>query len=373
MSTEFLDCQKCGTSNLPEAPYCFRCRSALGSPEPERCGRCGTEVVGSQIVVCPTCGASLEKSRQLPRPTVFARAVSAPSVFTPTISAPTASASTVPLNELPPSSIPFAATSAPTTYDYVAAAPRPKLRRLRYVILSGVVAAVVVVALLLATGVISLHQASSPATVTFGPPFTDAQAISPGISAQTSAKDGPWSPTAIVGIVANVDSTSSASTKSVGATGCSTVWSASKSTVAPATPSDAGPGQASWWMLASSDASGDVLLTLVTNVDGSIQGGNIVILSGSCTSTFTKSGGLSSSAVSSSAAIDSANAAGGSTFLTGHPGSTEEMFLIGSYWDILYTTCAVNASGGSGTVFSVVVYAQNATVAENLGTSSTSC
>ncbi len=177
----------------------------------------------------------------------------------------------------------------------------------------------------------------------------------------------------IVGFGTGENSTSNTTSQLVGALGCSSVWSASKSLLAPATPTDATPGQVSWWVLVSSDTAGDVLLTLVTNTGGSIHGADIVILSGSCTSTFTEFGGILSSAVDSSTAVQSADAAGGSTFLSEHPGATEELVLAGSYWAIDYTTCTPDSTGGTGTQFAVALYAENGTVGENLGTTPTSC
>jgi len=228
-----------------------------------------------------------------------------------------------------------------------------------------------VLVVLWATGVI-FPRATSAAT-TFGDPLRSSQAITAATSAQASAQDGPWTLDSMVGVGVSQSSSSGSTAQELGEQGCSTVWATSTSSVVPATPSSAPAGLVSWWVVASNDTAGDLLLTLVTNVSGTVQAANIVILSGSCTTTFTGAGEMPTSVIDSSTAVATANAAGGSTFLADNAGAAEDLTILGPYWVIIYTTCSFYEPTGTGSEFAIALYATNGTVYRSATTGPMSC
>ncbi|MGP8078775.1 MAG: hypothetical protein ACLQD8_00645 [Thermoplasmata archaeon] len=260
--------------------------------------------------------------------------------------------------------------AAPPIYD-LGFSPPQKSRRLLYVVVSVLAVVAVAVILVLASGVIS-PPGSSPG-VTFGSPLRSSQAISAGNTAKAFAEDGPWTLYSIIGVGTDRSSSSGSTAQSLGEQGCTTVWATSTSSVVPATASGAPAGQVAWWVLGYDNAAGDLLLSLATNLSGTVQVSNLVILSGSCTSVFTKFGPIPASVIDSTTAASTANTAGGSAFLSDYPGSTVDMEMIGEYWVILYSTCGYYGSGGTGTEFEFGIYDTNGTALPGGGTSPTSC
>jgi len=238
------------------------------------------------------------------------------------------------------------------------------------VVAAAVVAVVIVVAIIVIAGV--LHPVAQSTVTTYGTPLLYSQAAGPAESAQATMEDGPWTAVAVLGISTGTSVLSGSASQGLGS-GCTPIWSNSSSFVVPATPSNATAGKVSSWIVASQNGTGAVLLTFVSSLTGGVVAANVILMTGSCTSTFREFGVIPGSVIDSSTAVAKANAAGGSSFLAHYSATTEMIGILGPYWEILYSTCSFYAPSGSGTQFADVLYAGNGTTFGDEGTTGVSC
>jgi hypothetical protein len=232
--------------------------------------------------------------------------------------------------------------------------PRRRFRRRKVVALFGILATVLVAALVIAAVLLFLPRPA--AGTTYGYPLAYSQFIVPASSAQRTMPNGPWTPNVAIGL-ASVES-SVVSWADLGAPlGCSTDWSAPASVVMPATPPSTKAGLASAWFLVSSNVGGEVLLSVVTDVTGTVVADNLSIISGSCTTNFTQYGPIPSSVVDSPVVAAKANLDGGTAFLANRTGVAEEYGILGPQWVVLYSTCSFYSPEGSGDQFVALYWA----------------
>jgi len=215
-----------------------------------------------------------------------------------------------------------------------------------------VVAAIVVLAVLL----LSNPFQSSGSSVGAGTPVPYSQAVPVAIAKGQGAPGGPWTIVAAtgIGVASGISDSSPASFSGSGCT-FSTPSGGSTVTTVLGTPSNATPGEVSSWVFFAKNASSNAILLLDVS-DG--QASLWALVSGcSGVSTFTGMSGISASGVVDSTTVAAAfNAAGGSAFLSNHTSVTHFFFLLvassategTSFWEVSYTTCALTATGGSG-------------------------
>lgn len=218
-----------------------------------------------------------------------------------------------------------------------------------------VVAAIVVVAVLVPA---HLSPSVAPSQGVTGTPMLYSQMTGPAATAQASRPGGPWTPEAALGLGLGQGFSGTGGLVD----GCTELWENSSTITIPATPSNATAGKLSAWLLASVNGSGDVLLTIVTEVSGPIAASNGVVLQGSCTSAYTKLGAIPSSVVDSSVVATDAESLGGSLFLSTHSGVTTLVGVLGTYWEVEYTTCSLLDPSGTGALFGALFYATNGTL-----------
>jgi len=255
----------------------------------------------------------------------------------------------------------------PSGYSY-APPPEPPPRRKRGVLLA--VVAVVVVVVVIAAAWATLARSSSHWTPAItGKPMLYSQAITPAHATQATEAGSPWTVYAVFGL----GMSQSASGGGGLINGCSTVWENSSTFTLPATPSNATGGQVAGWIVLSGDAAGNMLMTFVNDLSGTIVASNAIVFSGSCTSTFKEFGAATTSPVDSSTVVASAGSHGGSNFLSGHSGATTILALLGPYWEVEYTTCSFLYPSGSGTQYVGIFYAGNGTLFDNVGVTSGAC
>ena len=231
--------------------------------------------------------------------------------------------------------------------------------------MAGVVAVVVIVVLASA-----LHASSttSPPNVV-GTPVSESVIVGPAVKATSSVAGGPWTMDAVVGMGL------ASSYSGVGGliSGCSTTWENSSVIEIPSTPSTATPGDVAFWLVALTNASGDLLLVDANDVSGTLVASNAVVVHGSCTSAFTRLGAVPSSVEDSPTIAAAAGPLGGTSFLQDNSGATVWLELLGTWWIVMYTACNLMSPSGSGSTFMAAFYATNGTLVENLGTSQVSC
>jgi hypothetical protein len=239
-----------------------------------------------------------------------------------------------------------------------------------------VVAAAVVVAVLFFTGVFSSHSSSSVGT---GTPVSFSDAAEVASSQGASITGAPWSVVAAdgLGIPSGV---SEPNWEFVGSSGCTftPVPGGSAQVTILGTPANSVAGDVATWVFFEKNASTNViLLSAVSN--GALA--PLVLVTGCSTvGTFAGLSAVSASnVVDSTAVAASFNENGGSSFLSYHPGATEMFILIGnststpSAWDVEYSTCALTASGGSGSWLSGYYDASNGNVVTGPTSGSGSC
>jgi hypothetical protein len=234
-------------------------------------------------------------------------------------------------------------------------APAPKRRRGLLVPIIAVVVAIGVVGAVVYELSLRAHSGSAPNVV--GTPIPSSQALGPGETAQSKYGGGPWSLYDAFGYG------TSRSVLSTGgpATGCQTTWENTSVFTLPSTPSNATAGEVSGWFLVSGNSGGSILLTLVTDVGGTIQAANAVEVTGSCVATFVYFGKVPSGVVSSTVVATATGPIGGTNFLSAHSGASVLLILLGIYWEVEYTTCSLFAPSGSGENFTALFYATNGT------------
>jgi hypothetical protein len=261
--------------------------------------------------------------------------------------------------------------------DYGPVPPPP--RRKGGWIAAGVLAAVavVVVVLLVLSGILHVGSSSGGASAGTGPvgtPVLYSAAVSSARSAQTSAIDGPWTIEAMEGFGTDDGVSGISGEGDLSISGCTTVWTTSASISAPATPSNATAGELGFWFALSENRTGATLLTIVDDLgSGGVTATNAVILTGGCVSEALEFGPIVSSAVDSSTAVTVADENGGSSFLGGHAGVTTLLLQAGAEWIVIYTTCGLYATGGTGTEWGDTMYAANGTQIAAVGPTPSTC
>jgi hypothetical protein len=268
-----------------------------------------------------------------------------------------------PFGDAPPVATPYGTPSTAFLPEL------PRRSRKRWVVMGTIVAVVIVVVIIVLAGV--LHSAVQPAGATYGTPLLYSQVTGPAALAQGTMKDGPWAPVDVLGLSTGASGVSVPGSQGVG--GCTSVWTNSSTFVVPATPSNATAGQVSTWIVASQNATGAVLLTLVSSVNHGIVAANVVLMTGTCTATFREFGAIPGSVIDSSTAVSEANAGGGSSFLAQYSAPTKLLGILGPYWTILYSTCSYYSPSGSGNEFEDFLYAVNGTTFDDAGTTAVNC
>jgi hypothetical protein len=232
---------------------------------------------------------------------------------------------------------------------------------------SVLVAVGVVVALLLHA--FPLPSSGGSSSVRFGTPLEYSQVIGPAEAAQAGRTGGPWTADDALGYDLSQSYTGAGGL----VTNCTTVWENSSPVVFPATAAGASPGSVAAWIVLSVNSTGALLLTTVTELSGAVVGSNGIVVEGSCTGTFTEFGAIPASVVDSGVVATAALAAGGSSFLTSHPGAEGYLGLFGPVWDVIYTTCSPFGTSGTGEEFSAGFYATNGTLLLTLGPGAVPC
>jgi hypothetical protein len=232
---------------------------------------------------------------------------------------------------------------------------------------------VLVVVVLVLSGVLSSHGASTSAASS----FTDSR--NPAQAAASAAAGGPWSLLLVVGVATQGAYSGSVSNiteiaGSVSGSPCSY----SPSPGAPSTISSDGVGNvsqgiASAWVYLYSNSSGSVLLVSVTNGVAAVVG---TLAGSSCNLAESGFSPIASAGIidSTTASMD-AGAAGGYEFLSVHPSANATLVLIGGYtihdttigatWAVEYLSCALSGAGPvSAPAFVAVLSATTGTIIE---------
>jgi len=248
------------------------------------------------------------------------------------------------------------------------------------VVVAVVVVVVVVVVALVASGV--LTPSSSHGQGVTGTPLSYSQVASEGAQGilNQSSTSGPvgWTLVAVEGLGLTT-SASGSNAQATAGSGCAATPAsgAPSSTILPATPTGSPSGTAAVWVFLATGSGGDLLFYVVTQAASY----PLFVLSGSCTDTYDELGNLSGySVVDSTVVAASANAAGGSAFLSSNPNSLQAYALFGPglsgssvpYWAVEYNTCDFSTSG-TGTIWASIYNAENGSVVTSPLTESTSC
>ena len=241
---------------------------------------------------------------------------------------------------------------------------RPARRRWLVPVLVTVVAVAVVLAALVATGILPLSHSSNSgpgATPTFQGAASEAQ---PSANAQPH---GPWSPAAGVGIrlplaltLPTVNITQYLSDLNA-AVGCevSLLGSPPTQEVLDGTPGSASPGAAAFWVVMFVNGTGGALGVMV---NGGVATPLFSVTGNStCREYLDALAPFPAGSPDSPAIVAAVNASGGSTFLSEHPNATEvfvglSAVIIQPTWEVVYTTCSPTVVPG------VTGYEYNATV-----------
>ena len=280
-----------------------------------------------------------------------------------------------PSTPAPPSpGLPPPTTVAPTPGVFPVYPPTPKRNWIWIAVIA--VAAVVVVAVLVLGGVFNSHGSSSIGT---GTPAPFSSAVGVASSQGASSPGAPWTVVAAYGI-GIPNGLSEPNWQFVGSSGCTftPVPSGSATVTILGTPANTAAGEVATWVFFEKNASGNVImLSAVSN--GAFS--PLVLVSGCSTvGTF-----VALSAVSASVDVDSTTVAtsfdtsGGSSFLASHAGATETFILVGGTsgnpgaWVVEYSTCAIAATGGSGSWISGDYYSNDGSVLSPLTASSGTC
>jgi hypothetical protein len=277
-----------------------------------------------------------------------------------------------------PSPTPDALGTASPTPFAPPASPRPgrsPSHRNQWIALGAVIAvAIVIVGVLALSGVFSTSGGSST-----GVTESYASAVGPAGTAAGSAPDGPWTIVAAVG-VGIPSSTSESNTAGLIGTGCTfTPETGTPTTLTiPGTASDAPVGTfALWVFFATNGLANTTLLVVVVGTSA----GAIGVATGSCVSDFNGLSAISATDVNSTTIGASFDSASGSAFLSGNAVMTKLFLLIGAsadtanrpVWEAEYSTCAFDATGGTGTEDYAFYYADTGTLVEGPITTSVNC
>lgn len=240
--------------------------------------------------------------------------------------------------------------------------------------------AVVVVAALVASGVLTPSSGTGQGVT--GTPLAYSQVASEGAQGilNQSPTGGPilWNLVAVEGLGLTT-STSGSNAVGTVSSGCtvSPASGAPSSVTLPATPTGSPAGTAAVWIFLALGGAGDILTYVVTQ-EASYP---LFVLSGSCLDSFDELGNLTGyPIVDSTVVAASANAEGGSAFLSSNPNSLQAYVLFGPglsgstvpYWAVEYNTCGESTSG-TGTVWVGIYNAESGTGVNSPLTESTSC
>lgn len=233
--------------------------------------------------------------------------------------------------------------------------PPPSHRRLWIVVGAVAVVVVIVLAIVLATGMFSPH--SGGPTGPEGPPLSYVQVVSAALSVGATEAGGPWT----LVVAEGIGLTNAVSAPNLGGTfgsGCSAslVSGAPTTYTVDATPSNAIPGEVSGWLFIAANAYTGALLMIGVNASSAVPLG---LISGCSTvSQFLTMGTITGlPVVNETAVAASFDQQGGTSFLADHTVGYRAFVLLGSssqyngqaVWAVIYTTCVVLASGGTGT------------------------
>ncbi|HLM92058.1 MAG TPA: hypothetical protein VK424_08470 [Thermoplasmata archaeon] len=245
------------------------------------------------------------------------------------------------------------------------------------------VVVVVVVVVILVVGVLAFAGVFTPSSSTgqglTGTPVSYDQVSSAGANAVQNESGGPWRLVAAVGLGLATSASGSIAANAVvsGCTATPAPGSPSGGTL-PATPTGSPAGSVALWMFIAANSPGDILIIAVTQ-NATVP---LFILSGSCTSEFSDLGSIAGlSVVNSPLIANTTNSAGGSAFLTSHPGTLQTFILFGPgiphapdmpIWGAEYNTCGL-ASTGTGTLFIALYDASSGSPYGSPMTQSTNC
>lgn len=239
-----------------------------------------------------------------------------------------------------------------------------------------VVAVAVVLAVLFFAGVFSPSKSSS---VPDGTPSAFSTAVAVAATEGQSAIGGPWTIVAGDGIGIS-NGLTQPNWEFVGSSGCTftPIPGGSSQVTILGTPSSASPGQVATWIFFERNASQQAILLAAVN-NG--QAEPLILVSGCSTvGTFASLGALSATAdVDSTTVAASFDTSGGSSFLTSHPGATQQFIIVGGTsgnpgaWEVTYSTCTLPATGGTGSWLSGYYYANTGNVLTSPTSGSGNC
>jgi len=244
-------------------------------------------------------------------------------------------------------------------------APSDRRRRV-WAAVGIVVAAVLVLAALYATGLFPAH--GSTGSTPPGPDETFDQASPAGVGAASVFPGGPW--LAFLGAAVAIPSPTFISGTNVSqlieAINCTITWAgaADPSIYIPSTSPGAATGHAAFWIFGLRNTTGAIAVTLVSDGTGTAL---FLATGASCQNAGSHANPIDG-AVDSPTAVAAANASGGSAYLVAHPNATRGWAVFGGVqvgplasgptWGVGYTTCVLPATvGQNGTEFNATVNA----------------
>jgi hypothetical protein len=339
--------------NLVMCPGCER----PNPPNRRTCWGCGTALplgTAPPIFAPPPSGppsgsaAGRPAVARSPAPSVPPGSGAWPSLPPPTGSSATPAAPRVaPVNSTGspwgPNAPPLPAADRPFEYN-----PEPaRLGRGRKVGIA--VGAVVVVIVVVVIAAIALHASSSPtaAAVVFGQPMSEAAALGPAESTQATRTGGPWTTFGLEGW--GISTSVSGGAGAIAS--CTTLWQNSTPLTIEATPAGASAGELAFWVLLATNAAGDVLLTSVSEANGTVLASNAAEYGGTCFDGSSTDPAIPSGLVPSTTVAATADDSGGSTFLAKNPGASQLFTVLENLWVILYTSCSLVDASGTGSLF----------------------
>ncbi len=240
------------------------------------------------------------------------------------------------------------ATTTPPTVP-PPTSPPPRSRRWVTPVVAIVVAAVVIVGVLFAAGVL-FHKSSTPGTSE--PYATFDEAASAAGSVTSRGGSGTWSPALAIGLrvassitlpLANLSALTNLSSNC----NVTTVSGAPLSITIDTTPASAGPGHDAFWLIGF--LSGGSLL--LVSVDLGTPAALYTLSGGGCTEYTSALVAFPSSEVDSPTLVANANGSGGSAFLAANPSAAQVLAGVGGIniglaitppiWGLLDTACPV--------------------------------
>lgn len=241
--------------------------------------------------------------------------------------------------------------------------------------------AVVVVATLFASGALPL-RGSAPSPSPYAT-FDQAQALA--TDEASSAYGGEWF--AVFGVALAIPSAvlepTGNLTPLLAIANCTTYWPNGEpaNLDLPPTPATAATGAAAFWLFGLKNASNELVVAVVSDGAASVL---VTAQGSSCASTVALLAPFPTGEIDSPQIVTTANAAGGTQFLSAHANATRlwatyggiELGPLGSttpVWSVDYTTCTVPPiSGTQGDVFNATIGGTSGAVIAN-ATGTTTC